>query len=74
MWYKSGDLLKRDKEGFYYFVDRVGDSFRCKGHNVSTNEVADALSKCKHVIEANVYGVTLCRDRDSGKVCENCIP
>jgi fatty-acyl-CoA synthase len=56
-WFRTGDLMRQDARGFYYFVDRVGDTFRWKGENVSTGEVAAALSACPGVIEANVYGV-----------------
>ena len=38
-WYRTGDLMRRDKQGFYYFVDRVGDSYRWKGETVSASEV-----------------------------------
>jgi fatty-acyl-CoA synthase len=58
-WYRTGDLLSRDEDGYYYFVDRIGDTFRWKGENVSTNEVAEVLSVCPGVREANVYGVKL---------------
>ena len=56
-WFRTGDLMRMDARGFYYFVDRVGDTFRWKGENVSTGEVAAAVSTCPGVIEANVYGV-----------------
>lgn len=56
-WYRSGDLMRLDKDGRWWFVDRIGDTFRWKAENVSTAEVADALGKHEDVIEANVYGV-----------------
>ncbi len=56
-WFRSGDLLRRDARGFYFFVDRIGDTFRWKGENVSTQEVAEALSCDPAVKLAAVYGV-----------------
>jgi fatty-acyl-CoA synthase len=56
-WFTTGDLLKRDRDGYFYFVDRIGDTFRWKGENVSTNEVAAALADVPGVREINVYGV-----------------
>jgi len=56
-WFRTGDLMRQDARGFYYFVDRVGDTFRWKGENVSTGEVAAVLAACSGVVEANVYGV-----------------
>lgn len=58
-WFRSGDLMRKDARGFYYFVDRIGDTFRWKGENVSTDEVAQAINACPGVTEAVVYGVAV---------------
>jgi fatty-acyl-CoA synthase len=58
-WFRTGDLLKRDRRGYYYFVDRIGDTFRWKGENVSTTEVAETISGFPGVLEATVYGVAV---------------
>nr|KAJ3407779.1 hypothetical protein HK105_003296 [Polyrhizophydium stewartii] len=52
-WWSSGDLLRTDAQGFFYFVDRTGDSFRWKGENVSTHEVEMALATFPGVKEVN---------------------
>ncbi|MBA1204979.1 long-chain-acyl-CoA synthetase [Pseudomonas capeferrum] len=56
-WWSSGDLLRQDADGYCYFVDRIGDTFRWKSENVSTQEVADALSDLPALELINIYGV-----------------
>jgi fatty-acyl-CoA synthase len=58
-WFRTGDLMKRDENGYFYFVDRIGDTFRWKGENVATSEVQEAVAVFPGIVEANVYGVAI---------------
>jgi fatty-acyl-CoA synthase len=51
--------MRRDEEDYYYFVDRIGDTFRWKGENVATLEVAEAICAFPGIREASVYGVAV---------------
>ncbi|KAK5867221.1 hypothetical protein PBY51_011734 [Eleginops maclovinus] len=57
LYFNTGDLLRFDEDNFYYFQDRVGDTFRWKGENVATTEVADVITMVDCIKEASVYGV-----------------
>uniref|UniRef100_A0A8C7JQ36 long-chain-fatty-acid--CoA ligase n=1 Tax=Oncorhynchus kisutch TaxID=8019 RepID=A0A8C7JQ36_ONCKI len=59
LYFNSGDLLRIDHEGFVYFMDRIGDTFRWKGENVATTEVTEHLIMVECIEEANVYGVKI---------------
>jgi len=58
-WVRTGDLLRQDERGYFYFVDRIGDTFRWKGENVATSEVADAICAFPGIKDATVYGVAI---------------
>ncbi|ERE84548.1 long-chain fatty acid transport protein 6 [Cricetulus griseus] len=57
VYFNTGDLMVQDHENFLYFWDRIGDTFRWKGENVATTEVADVIGRLDFIQEANVYGV-----------------
>jgi fatty-acyl-CoA synthase len=59
IWVRTGDLMRKDERGFYYFVDRIGDTFRRKGENVATSEVSAAICAFPGIKHANVYGVAV---------------
>jgi len=59
VYLRTGDLLRRDRASYYYFVDRVGDTFRWKGENVATAEVGELLNAAPGVSETAVYGVQI---------------
>ncbi|XP_074650848.1 long-chain fatty acid transport protein 2-like [Tubulanus polymorphus] len=56
-FYNSGDLLYMDQNYNVFFKDRLGDTFRWKGENVSTTEVGNLIAELEFVNECNVYGV-----------------
>jgi fatty-acyl-CoA synthase len=58
-WFRTGDLMRRDERGYFYFIDRIGDTFRWKGENVSTSEVAETINLAPGVMETTVYGVQI---------------
>ncbi|KAK2595225.1 long-chain fatty acid transporter fat1 [Conoideocrella luteorostrata] len=59
LFYRTGDALRRDADGHWFFMDRLGDTYRWKGENVSTTEVTQVLGTHPSIAEANVYGVKI---------------
>ncbi|XP_022110808.1 long-chain fatty acid transport protein 6-like [Acanthaster planci] len=57
LFFNTGDLMVQDKDGYLYFKDRLGDTFRWKSENVATREVAHVLNQYSGIQESNVYGV-----------------
>ncbi|MBT6179427.1 MAG: long-chain-acyl-CoA synthetase [Deltaproteobacteria bacterium] len=58
-WFASGDLLRKDIDGDFWFEDRVGDTYRYKGENVSTEEVSRVVTRAACIELATVYGVKI---------------
>jgi crotonobetaine/carnitine-CoA ligase len=56
-WFHTGDLLWRDSEGRYYFVDRKKDAIRRRGENISSVEIEIEVSAYDRVREVAAYGV-----------------
>ncbi len=56
-WFRTGDLMRTDEHGYFYFVDRIGDTFRWKGENVSTTEVSEVICTFPGIRQCHVYGV-----------------
>lgn len=74
-YYRSGDLMKYDEEDYFFFVDRIGDTYRWKGENVSTAEVADVIAQTPGIRETTVCGVQVPGQEGqaglAAVVCEN---
>lgn len=58
-YFRTGDVVRWDKDGRLWFSDRIGDTFRWKSENVSTSEVSEVLGHHPKMVEANVYGVQI---------------
>jgi crotonobetaine/carnitine-CoA ligase len=57
LWWHTGDALRRDAEGWFHFVDRVKDSLRCRGENVSSFELEAAVLQHPAIAECAVVGI-----------------
>ncbi|WP_072690499.1 AMP-binding protein [Rhodococcus marinonascens] len=65
LWFHTGDALKKDENGWYYFVDRYKDALRRRGENISSYEVEQAVLGHPAVVECAVIGVPA--DQDAGE-------
>jgi crotonobetaine/carnitine-CoA ligase len=57
LWFHTGDALRRDEDGWYYFIDRYKDALRRRGENISSYEVEQAILGHPSVVECAVVGV-----------------
>jgi acyl-CoA synthetase (AMP-forming)/AMP-acid ligase II len=58
-WTRIGDALEMDHDGFISFRDRLGDTYRAKGHNISTTEVEAWLSQHPEITSVNVFAIPM---------------
>ena len=58
-YFRTGDFVKMDEEGYIYFNDRTGDTFRWRGENVSTTEIENTASKIIKNLQVACYGVEI---------------
>jgi long-chain acyl-CoA synthetase len=64
LWYRTGDIVRIDQDGWLFFVDRTGDTIKHKGYRVSAPRIDAALQGHPAVIAASVIGVP---DQDVGE-------
>jgi long-chain acyl-CoA synthetase len=57
LWYRTGDIISRDEEDFYYFMDRTVDVIKHKGYRISASEIEAVLQEHPAVIESCVVGI-----------------
>jgi crotonobetaine/carnitine-CoA ligase len=69
LWFHTGDLAKRDKDGYYYFIDRKKDALRRRGENISSFEVERTVNSHPSVLESAAVAVPSEVGGDEVKVC-----
>jgi crotonobetaine/carnitine-CoA ligase len=69
LWFHTGDLAKKDADGYYYFVDRKKDSLRRRGENISSFEVERAINTHPSVLESAAVAVASDLAEDEVKIC-----
>ena len=56
-WYDTGDVMRQDEDGYYYYLGRKDDLFKSRGYFISPQEVENALLKHEAIAEAAVIGI-----------------
>jgi crotonobetaine/carnitine-CoA ligase len=74
LWFHTGDALRRDAEGWYYFVDRIKDSIRRRGENISSYEVEQAVLASGLVVECAAVAVPASTEAGEDEVLLAVIP
>lgn len=57
LWIHTGDLMRHDQDGWYYFIDRLKDAIRVSGENVASADVEQAVGAFEGVAEVAAFGV-----------------
>ncbi len=74
LWFHTGDYLRRDADGFYYFVDRKKDALRRRGENISSHEVERCVNDHPAVLESAAVAVASELGEDEVMICLTCRP
>lgn len=69
LWFHTGDLAKKDGDGYFYFVDRKKDALRRRGENISSFEVERAINAHSKVLESAAVAVESELAEDEVKIC-----
>ena len=69
LWFHTGDLAKKDEDGYFYFVDRKKDALRRRGENISSFEVERAINTHPKVLESAAVAVQSEMAEDEVKIC-----
>ena len=63
-WFHTGDAFRRDEDGWFYFVDRLRDTIRRRGENISSFEVETLVAEHDDVLECAAIGVPAVHGED----------
>jgi crotonobetaine/carnitine-CoA ligase len=69
LWFHTGDLARKDEDGYFYFVDRKKDALRRRGENISSFEVERAINTHPKVLESAAVAVQSELAEDEVKIC-----